>query len=52
MKPPFGLCESQYIFQYYMDLNFESLTNAHIITDDVLIIGSDLRPLDEHDHDR
>ena len=29
-----------------MDLNFESLTNAHII------VGSDLGPLDEHDHDR
>ena len=33
-------------------LNFESLTNAHIITDDILIAGSDLGPLDEHDHDR
>ena len=35
-----------------MDLNFESLTNAHIIADDVLIVGSDLGPLGEHDHDR
>ena len=35
-----------------MDLNFENLTNAHIIADDVLIVGSDLGPLDEHDHDR
>ena len=35
-----------------MDLNFESLTNAHIIADDVLIVGSDLGPLEEHDHDR
>ena len=52
MKLPFGLCESQYFFQYYMDLNFESPTNAHIIADDVLIVGSDLGPLDEHDHDR
>ena len=52
MKLPFGLCESQYFFQYYMDLNFESLTNAHIITDDILIVGSDLGPLDKHDHDR
>ena len=52
MKLPFGLCESQYFFQYYVDLNFESLTNAHIITDDILIVGSDLGPLDEHDHDR
>ena len=52
MKLPFSLCASQYFFQYYMDLNFESLTNAYIITDDVLIVGSDLGPLDEHDHDR
>ena len=42
MKLPFSLYESQYFFQYYMDLNFESLTNALIITDDVLIVGSDL----------
>ena len=52
MKLPFGLCESQYFFQYYIDLNFESLTNAHIIANYVLIVGSDLGPLDEHDHDR
>ena len=39
MKLPFWLCESQYFFQYYMDLNFENLTNAHIIADDVLIVG-------------
>ena len=35
-----------------MGLNFESLTNSHIIADDILIVGSDLGPLDEHDHDR
>ena len=52
MKLPFGLCESQYFFQYYMDLNFENLTNAHIIADDVLIVGSILGPLDDRDHDR
>ena len=52
MKLPFNLCESQYFFQYYMDLNFESLTNVHTIADDVLILGSDLGPLDEQDHDR
>ena len=52
MKLPFGLCESQYFFQYYMDLNFESLTNAHIIANDVLIVGSELGPLDEQDHGR
>ena len=43
---------SQYFFQYYTDLNFQSLTNAYIIPDDVLIVGSDLGPLDKHDHDR
>ena len=35
-----------------MYLNFASLTNAYIIEDDDLIVGSDLGPLDEHDHDR
>ena len=35
-----------------MDLNFENLTNAHIIANDVLIVGTDLRPSDDHDHDR
>ena len=52
LKLPFGLCESQYFFQYYMDLNSEGLTNAYIIADDILIVVSDLGPLDEHDHDR
>ena len=52
MKLPFGLCESQYFFQYYMDLNFENLTNAHIIANDVLIVGSDLGLSDDHDHDK
>ena len=52
MKFPFGLCESQSFFQYYLDLNFENLTNAHIIADDVLIVGSDLGPSDDCDHDR
>ena len=52
MKLPFGLCESQYFFQYYMDLNFENLTNANIIANDVLIVGSDLGLLDDCDHDR
>ena len=35
-----------------MDLNFENLTNTHIIADDVLIVGLDQGPVDEHDHDR
>ena len=45
MKLPFSLCESQYFFQYYMELNFESLTNAYIIASDILIVGSDLGPM-------
>ena len=52
MKLPFGLCESQYFFQYYMDLNFENLTNAHIVANNILIVGSDQGPSDDHDHDR
>ena len=35
-----------------MDLNFENLTNAHIIADDILIVGTDLGPSDDCDHDR
>ena len=49
---PFDLCVSQYFFQYYKDLNFEDLTNAHIIADDILLVGSDLGTMDDHDHDR
>ena len=52
MKLPFRLYESQYFFQYYMDLNFENLTNTHIIVNDILIVGSDQGPLDDRDHDR
>ena len=52
MKLPFRLCESQYFFQYYIDLNCKNLTNAHIIANDILIIGSDLGPSDDCDHDR
>ena len=35
-----------------MDLNFENLTHAHIIANDVLTVGSDLGLSDDHDHDR
>ena len=52
MKLPFGLCESEYFFQYYMNLNFENLTNAHIIANDILIVGSYLGLSDDCDHDR
>ena len=41
LKLPFGLCESQYFFQFYMDLNFKANNNGtHIITDDILIVGN------------
>ena len=35
-----------------MDLNFENLTDAHIIADDILIVRTDLGPSDNHDHGR
>ena len=35
-----------------MDLNFENFTNAHIIANNILIVGSDLGPSDNYDHDR
>ena len=35
-----------------MDLNFENLTNAHIIANNVLIVGTDLGPSDDCDHDK
>ena len=35
-----------------MDLNFKNLTNAHIIADDILIVGTDLGPSDDRDNDR
>ena len=35
-----------------MDLNFKNLTNAHTIANDVLIVGTDLGPSDDCDHDR
>ena len=35
-----------------MDLNFENLTNAHIIADNVLIVGTDPGPSDDCHHDR
>ena len=39
----FRLCELQYFFQFYMDLNFKAINEGtHIIANDVLIVGSDL----------
>ena len=40
LKLPFGLCESQYFLQFYMDLNFKAINDGtHIIVNDVLIVG-------------
>ena len=53
LKLPFELCELQYFFQFYMDLNFKAVNRGtHIITDDVLIVGSDSNPsiTGNHDH--
>ena len=39
LKLPFGLCESQYFFQFYMDLNFKAIhRGTHITANDVLIV--------------
>ena len=38
MKMPFGLNQSQYFFQYYMDLQFEGINDTtNIIADDIMI---------------
>ena len=51
LKLPFRLCESQYFFQFYMDLNFKAINEGtHIITDDVLIVGSDSSTTRGHDY--
>ena len=39
-------------FSILYGLKFENLTNAHIIADDILIVGSDLGLSDDHDRDR
>ena len=41
LKLPFGLCESQYFFQFYMDLNLKAINKGtHIIAEDILIVGN------------
>ena len=51
LKLPFGLCNSQYFFQFYMDLNFKAKNDGtHIITDDVLMIGDNSSSSQNHDH--
>ena len=51
LKVPFGLCKSQYLFQFYMDLNFKAINKGtHITANDVLIVGSDSGSTGSHDH--
>ena len=48
----FGLCELQYFFQFYMDLNFKAINKGiQIIADDILIVGSDSNPSTSGSHD-
>ena len=35
----FGMNQSQYFFQFHMDVNFSQLPNVHIIADDIKIHG-------------
>ena len=35
-----------------MDLDFKNITYAHMIANDILIVGSDLGPSDNRDHNR
>ena len=50
LKLPFGLCESQYFSQFYMDLNFKAINKGtHIITNGILIVGNDSSTSEGHD---
>ena len=52
LKLQFGLWESQYFFQFCMDFNnFKAINKGtHIITDDMLIVGSDSSSTGSHDY--
>ena len=51
LKLPLGLCESQFFFQFYMDLNFKAINEGtHIIADNVLIVENDSSTTGSHDH--
>ena len=52
LKLPFRLCELQYFFQFYMDLNFKAINDGtHIIADDILIVGNnDSSSTGSHDY--
>ena len=50
LKLPFRLCESQYFFQFYMDLNFKAINKGtHIIANDVVLVGNDSSTSEGHD---
>ena len=50
LKLPFGFCDSQYFFQFYMDLNFKAINKGtHIIANNILIAGSDSSSDGSHD---
>ena len=52
LKLQFGLCESQYFFQFHMDLNFKAINRGtHIIADNILIVGGDSNPSTTGSHD-
>ena len=49
MKMPFDLIQSQYFFQFYMDLHFEGINSTtNVITDDVMIHGESDKQHDRH----
>ena len=49
IKMPFGLNQSQYFFQFYMDLHFEGINpTTNVITDDVMIHGESDEQHDRH----
>ena len=49
LKMPFGLNQSQYFFQFWMDTYFGNLNKGtHVIVDDVKIHGEDKSTHDQH----
>ena len=48
---PFRLNQSQYFFQFYMDLHFEGMNpTTNVIADDVMIHGETDEQHDKHLH--
>ena len=49
VKMPFGLNQTQYFFQYYMDLHFDGINGTtNIIADDIIIHGESDSQHDKH----